>query len=54
MMLGRVYPVFNGFRGSHGSVALAVAIALFVLPESGLVLVSDADLWGEGYRKSKS
>jgi len=26
----------------------------FLMPEAGLALVSDADLWGEGYRKSKS
>ena len=26
----------------------------FVLPECGLAVVSDADIWGEGYRKSKS
>lgn len=26
----------------------------FVLPESALVVVSDADIWGEGFRKSKS
>ncbi len=26
----------------------------FLLPESGTVVVSDADIWGEGYRKSKS
>ncbi len=26
----------------------------FLLPESGLALVSDADIWGEGYRKSRS
>ena len=26
----------------------------FILPESRLALVSDADIWGEGYRKSKS
>ena len=26
----------------------------FVMPGSGCVLVSDADIWGEGYRKSRS
>ena len=26
----------------------------FLMPDPGLVLVSDADIWGEGYRKSKS
>ena len=26
----------------------------FVLPSAGRVLISDADIWGEGYRKSKS
>ena len=26
----------------------------FVLPGAGLALVSDADIWGEGYRKSRS
>ncbi len=26
----------------------------FVLPECGLAVVSDADIWGEGYRKSKA
>ena len=26
----------------------------FVLPECGLAVVSDADIWGEGYRKAKS
>ena len=25
----------------------------FVMPEAGLALVSDADIWGEGYRKTK-
>ena len=26
----------------------------FVIPEAGTVVVSDADIWGEGYRKSKA
>lgn len=35
LLMGRFYPVFNGFRGSHGSVALVVA-ALFVEPSVGI------------------
>ena len=35
LLMGRYYPVFNRFRGSHGAVALVTA-ALFVSPSVGI------------------
>ena len=46
----------EGRRASPGE-AVILPITLrsgFVLREGGTVVVSDADIWGEGYRKSKS
>ena len=39
----------------EGTVILPATLSRgFLIPAAGLVLVSDADIWGEGYRKSRS
>ena len=42
-------------KETDGTLILPVTLSGgFTLPGAGLALVSDADIWGEGYRKSKS
>ncbi len=43
-------------EGMPGEVPVILPLTLsrgFLIPSAGLVLVSDADIWGEGYRKSR-
>ena len=50
LMMGRLYPVFNRFRGCHGIVALCVA-ALFASPSAGIAaaIVAAAVIWFTRY-----